>query len=207
MTIPFVIAINGKLGSGKDYICKYVIEKAVKKAGIRYLPVAFADQIKVNVMTNTSLDYHSLYIQKSDISRRFLQTEGTNHRNVNKNIWIDYMHNWITVLEHKGIQLFIITDLRYKNELDYITSHFKHRNILIKVIAEDRTNKKLLQEANGDIDAYNLIKNHTSECELDDTQSEDLFDFVVDNSSGCNNEKNLKKLENDIFDILKYIIF
>ena len=72
-----VIGITGKLGSGKDYITNNVIIPVLNKMNYRYLQCAFADQIKVNVMSKNNIRYEDLYENKTHVSRTII----TNRRN------------------------------------------------------------------------------------------------------------------------------
>ena len=49
--MKLLIAVSGKLGSGKDYITSEIIVPVIKRLRMSFLQLNFADQIKVNVMT------------------------------------------------------------------------------------------------------------------------------------------------------------
>lgn len=195
-----LIGICGKLGVGKDYITTHVVKSILKNRN--YLQLAFADQIKINVMTKSGLSYDDLYVNKTDVSRRLLQVEGTNGRNENTNIWINYLDNWATVQSRRGVEYLIISDCRYKNEFEYIK---KNDGILIKVIAPDRNNDRLVQEASSsgvfDNEIFNKIKNHSSECDLDDMPDKN-FDIIIDNSK--KSILNIDELQECLFEKISY---
>jgi phosphomevalonate kinase len=184
-----LIGIIGKLGVGKDYISHNVIEVVLKKYKSSYLQLAFADQIKINVMTKKNIQYQDVYIDKTQETRQLLQIEGTEegrNSDLGPNIWINYLDNWIKVFENRGIENFIISDVRFKNELEYIK---KNNGITIKIVAPNRNMKKLQSESNGDQDVLNKIRNHRSECDLDDIQNSE-YDMIIYNDIDSNNNVN-----------------
>lgn len=174
-----IIGIAGKMGCGKDYICTNLIYPLLKKRGQSFLQVSFADQIKVNVMTKHDISFDDVYVSKTTNTRRLLQTEGTeNGRNVLGNdIWIRYLDNWITVHKSRGIEHFICTDVRFKNELEYIK---QSGGVVIKIKAPERNKLRLYNEAVGNVQVIEILKSHASECDLD-TVPDNYFDLVIDN--------------------------
>jgi hypothetical protein len=64
-----IIALAGKMGSGKDYLIeKYIIPYIEKSCNKRCLQLSFADQLKINVMTMHNVSYNDVYIEKTNIS-------------------------------------------------------------------------------------------------------------------------------------------
>ena len=193
-----LIGITGKLGSGKDYITHNVIIPIIEKLKYRYLQCAFADQIKINVMTKYNIDYDEVYVNKTAHSRQLLQTEGTDiARSQDTNIWINYMNNWIKVHEMRGISVYIISDVRFKNEMSFIK---ENGGIVIKVVAPQRNHSRLMQESSGNVIVYNQIKQHISECDLDDI-SDNNYDIVIHND---NNNNNIQEVKKDIERLIYY---
>lgn len=180
-----IIGICGKMGSGKDYIAsKYIIPflYSIK----RYpLQLSFADQIKVNVITKNNISFKDMYIQKNDYTRRLLQREGTEdgRNKFGDDIWINYHNTWTQIHMSRGIDTIITCDVRFKNEIEYIK---KNNGILIKVVAPTRNELRLQQESSGDTAVYNRIKNHQSECDLDNLE-DCIFDIIINNDKECNN--------------------
>jgi CO dehydrogenase nickel-insertion accessory protein CooC1 len=79
-----LIGIAGKMGCGKDYICNNIIIPILKHNNETFLQIAFADQIKINVMTKHNIEFKDVYINKTTETRRLLQLEGTeNGRDLN----------------------------------------------------------------------------------------------------------------------------
>lgn len=181
-----LIGLAGKMGSGKDYIAHRYIIPLVKKMGKEVLCMSFADQIKINVMTNHNVNFEDVFIKKSSESRKLLQLEGTEKgRNVfGQDIWIRYFDSWSRVHKARGIDCIITTDIRFSNELKYIK---ENKGIAIKVVAPTRNESRLLSESKDDTGAYNTLKAHSSECDLDGVEDSE-FDIVVKNDDGEFNE-------------------
>jgi phosphomevalonate kinase len=165
------------MGCGKDYIASRYIIPYLESKGHKTMVWSFADQIKVNVMVKYNIPYNNVYIKKSDFTRTLLQKEGTEFgRNKSgEDIWIRYLNAWSETLGYKNIDAIIITDVRFKNEIEYIKSK---NGIVIRIESDDRNELRLQQESKGNIDIYNRIKTHISECELDNYTG---FDYVLNN--------------------------
>ena len=119
-----IIGICGKLGSGKDYYMNNVVIPLLKRKNLKYLNIGFADQLKVNIMSKHRISYNDIYVTKTLKSRLILQKEGTEiGRNIDENIWVKYLSNWITVHKHRNdIDVFIINDVQ--NDLPVIFKCF-----------------------------------------------------------------------------------
>lgn len=176
--MKIVIGISGKLGSGKDFITTNVIIPVLEKRKQRYIQLNFADQIKINVMTKNAIEYNDVYLRKTESSRQLLQKEGTEvGRTADKDVWVNYLDNWIKVHFNRGIDIFIASDCRFMNEFDYIKNS---GGIMIKIIAPKRNQLRLLQESNGNQESYDKISTHRSECDLD-SLNDNMFNLVIYN--------------------------
>lgn len=172
-----IIGVTGKLGSGKDYITNNVIVPVIKRLSYRYLQCAFADQIKINVMTKNNISYSDVYENKTPESRQLLQREGTEvGRGQDSNIWVKFLDNWINVHNSRGIEVFIVSDARFKNEYDFVKN--EGTNVMIRVVAPNRNKERLLDESRGNESVYKKISEHASECDLDDF-SNNKFDMII----------------------------
>ena len=98
-----------------------------------------------------------------------------------RNIWVKYMDNWMNVHENRGVSLYIISDVRFKNEYEFVKNN-KTMGIIVKVIAPKRNEDRLLKESRGDMYVYEKISNHASECDLDDYNNE-KYDMVIENDT------------------------
>lgn len=178
--MKIIIGVSGKLGSGKNFITTHVIIPVLEKLHKRYLEVAFADQIKINVMTKYNIKYDDVYKNKTAYSRQLLQKEGTDvGRTQDKNMWVNYISNWINVHYNRGVSNFVINDVRFINEYDFVKDS---RGIMIKVIAPNRNNKRLVEESGGDIYTFDKISTHRSECDLDNLE-DSKYDLIIYNDT------------------------
>lgn len=171
-----IIGVSGKLGSGKDFIVNHLLIPLLEEKGVNPIRIGFADQLKVNVMTKFNIAYKHVFDDKTPEARRLLQTEGTAEREKDPDIWIKYVQSWIRVHSNRGVSVFIIPDVRYKNEHTFVKTTPKH--ILLRIDSPHRNHDRLLNESKGDPDLYEKIKTHPSECDLDETTD---FHLVVKN--------------------------
>lgn len=177
--LPLLIAVSGKLGSGKDYVIENFILPLIQGHVVR---MAFADQIKVTVASRSGIPVEScLQGDKSMELRRMLQIEGTEEGRdkYGPDIWVQTMENWIKLRKIRGekIDAVLITDCRFENEAAWIE---RNGGLLIRVNAPSRNYAALVQESGGNPDAYKAIAEHISETALDSYQ----FTHVIDNEPG-----------------------
>jgi len=193
-THKILIGLSGKMGVGKDYIAQNIILPYLEKRNIKTLIIAFADQIKVNTSVKNNISLSKMYDTKNEDIRKLLQKEGTeNGRDkYGNNIWIDYVDKWTDVYSKKGIQAFIITDCRFKNEVDYIK---KNNGVIIRIEAPLRNKERIYKEK----DSLEIQK-HISEIDLDDYK----FDNIINNDYISNEENELinKNIKDNIYKIL-----
>jgi phosphomevalonate kinase len=178
--MKLIIGVSGKLGSGKNYIVSNLIIPVLKELNKNYLEISFADQIKVNVMTKKGIRFNDIYVKKTSETRRLLQIEGTEegrNSSLGADIWVKYLDNWITVFNNRNIDVFIVPDCRFKNELDYIK---KHCGIVVKVVAPVRNQTRLEEESKGDHQIMEKLRTHRSECDLDEIKDTE-YDLVITN--------------------------
>jgi len=194
-----LIGIAGKLGSGKDFVAtNFIIPYIENILEEKYLLLSFADQLKVNVMVkHPNLNYNDLYETKTDQVRILLQQEGTeNGRNkFGENIWTNYHSKWMDIYSNRGINNFITCDVRFKNELDYIKSK---KGLIIKVISPGRNHDRMKKESIDDIYKYDIIKKHTSECDLDDVENS-KFDYIINNDYNDNLQEQCENMLKTMF--------
>lgn len=200
-----IIGVSGKLGSGKDYVTTNVIVPVLMKCCKRYIHLNVADQIKVNVMTKHKVAYCDVYEKKTLESRRMLQSEGTEiGRASDEHIWVKYLDNWIMVHNQRGIDVFVISDIRFQNEFEYVKSNGS--SIMIKVVAQQRNMNRLLDESNGNVEDLEGIKCHRSECDLDGV-IDSMYDLVINNDTGDTGDTgdivDIKELQNAFERILR----
>ena len=179
-----IIGLIGHQGVGKNYIAEEILFNFLKSKPTIIL--AFADHFKIDSICKYNLDYDKVYENKDFNTRKKLQTIGTEEgRNkYGDDIWIKIMYNWIKVLNSRGIQRFIISDVRFQNEADWIKSL---GGILIKVDAPNRYMNRVISEAGKNLDKIKEIILHASEKNIDNISN---FDIVIKNDpdDDINNE-------------------
>lgn len=187
-----IIGFSGKMGSGKNYICENYFIPLFNKyfPNEQILIMAFADQLKVNVMHHYNLSYNDVFNIKSSGTRKLLQIEGTeNGRNIfGKDVWIEYINAWIEIYKQRGIKHFFITDVRFQNELNWIINK---NGLIIRINADDR-NQDYLKNKNINNDSI-----HISETELDNYN----FKYYINNTMKETNESILLQCKNIIENI------
>lgn len=178
--IPLIIGFSGKMGSGKDYIAKEVVGKYLRTQGIQYIHMAFGDVIKVKLMATMETSYESLYVKKTVESRRLLQTVSMESRKTDDKIWIKYLDAWIKVYGTRGIDVILISDVRFPIEYEYIK---EKGGLVFRIIAPMRTLKKMNEETNNNDEEIKKIKEHISEIALDDYEYS-LYNGIIYNDGG-----------------------
>jgi len=165
-----IIGLMGHQGVGKNYIADVLLKHLPTKNSII---IAFADHFKVDSICKHNCDYNKVFGEKDYETRRMLQKVGTEEgRNVfGENIWINVTETWIKLFHERGVERFIICDVRFKNEADWIK---KMNGILVKIIAPKRYRIRLENEANNNEELINKIKNHKSEIMIDEFSEYDI---------------------------------
>lgn len=159
-----LIGLTGKAGSGKSYIAREVL---AKRAG--YIPLSLAGPMKAALAARGAIPAEEAtgQIDKSDRTRRILQVYGTElGRDLyHEDVWVSEIEWWLAwFIQEAGIDNFVITDIRYPNEAEWVESL---GGIVIRV-----TGRGGLPGSAAD---------HPSETALDD------HDFpTLDNSSDAN---------------------
>lgn len=175
-----ILALSGKKGSGKDFLGNFLCQER------NYTRIAFADPLKKAIEEIFSLNHDQLYgsdKEKEDIywgvSPRWLmttigtemfrdffgllmKTKGIWSEEEKANIWVKCAEKKIQVLREKGLSKFVITDLRFKNEANWVK---KNNGVIININRPQNTSSS----------------DHISETDL----SEEYFDhtFLNDDES------------------------
>ncbi len=187
------IGISGKMGSGKDFFAEnYLIPFLEESLKEKCLVISFADMIKINLMTLQDYDLNSVYYNKTNEIRTKLREEGQGKKEIyGADIWIKYVKNWGELYLSRGIKHIIITDVRFKNEYDFITSM---DGVIFRIESSRRNHLRLQKESNTP-EQYEELKNHISETELDDIQ----FKYIIDNNCEKINICKTHSMFNQIF--------
>ena len=173
-----IYGFAGKLGSGKNYLAEKVFSKMLEPKPAVFM--CFADQIKIDGIYKKGLDRNKCWIKKDEKTRRTLQTLGTEEgRDVfGKEVWINNTKEWMIMHAFRGVKRIFITDMRFKNEFDFIKSL---GGININVASPERNQQALERESEGDAEKLKVLAGHSSETDLDSGRE---FDYVIHNDFG-----------------------
>ena len=166
-----VFGISGKLGVGKDYTAR-VLQQLLPP--LPTLIIAFVDTLKIRAIVLDHLDPARVFGHKDQKTRHTLQQRGTEEgRNVYGNdVWIRYLQQTIEMYAQRGIQRFIVTDVRFPNEAEFLRKTYYA--FLIRIVAPQRHIQQIIDE---NIETSEI---HTSETAMDIIQ-DPYFDAVLNN--------------------------
>ena len=198
-----VYGFMGNIGEGKNYIAEQLfLPKMQELDNQPTLVMAFADHFKIAAVCYNNLEYDKVFINKDTQTRQRLQQLGTEQgRNkYGEDIWIKIVYNWMKLYASRGIRRFIITDVRFENEVNFIKAI---NGTIIRVYAPDRNKLKLQQESNNDPLVQTILNNHPSEVFIREFKKYDYFvdnrqNPIMDVVSQVNIIATMEKLKNDI---------
>lgn len=168
-----IIGISGKLGSGKDYVTDFLINEISQKYNIVPDHRKFAEKVKeiTAIVTNKPLETMYTHEGKNAVIAAFNTTAGRMQQIIGTEIFRAYDTDfWIkaTMSDYEPNMSIIVSDVRFKNEADYILNL---GGILIRLNGDPMDIRK---NTTRDI-------NHPSECNLDDY---DKFTIIHNNKVG-----------------------
>ena len=148
-----IIGISGVARSGKDTLANHFVN-IFKSLDIKAKRYAFADELKREVRPflkkKTGLDSFTQKDDEKKIIRPFLVAYGTHiRRALNENCWIETLSKFL-----KQNEIAIVSDVRYKNEADWIQENGflihiarldKENNLVKPANDEERENDPILQ--------------------------------------------------------------
>ena len=171
----YLLGVSGKRGVGKNYITenylipKFILKYSNEKQQLVPYFFSFGTPVKIELYSRDSTDnlnYSNLFINKTNDTRKLLQNYATENgrNNFRKDMWIRSIDMWIQVhlenlkivnsyLDKKLVPLFIIEDVRFENEYEYIRNK---GGILVLIEAPERNYYRILQE-------NDTLNNHESE--------------------------------------------
>jgi hypothetical protein len=160
------LGVSGKLGVGKNYITEnYIVPKIITKfsnSKRQIVPYffSFGSSVKVEMFSrdlSNILNYHNLFIEKTSETRNMIQEYATeNGRDVyREDMWIRSVNLWTIIqnlnlevinkhLDRKLVPLFVIEDVRFPNEYEYIRML---DGLLVYIDAPGRNMKRLYDES------------------------------------------------------------
>lgn len=161
-----IIGISGKMATGKDTLGLYLNEK------VRSNRTAFAKELKNTVRRLFNVDPY----EKTPYVRMLLQRVGVAMREIDPDVWVNFV---MREAEHdlaNGADAMIVTDLRFPNELEAVKNA---GGITVKVFVEHGIRMQRLRTLYPGTAEDDSKLNHISETALDDA----LFDFYVETNT------------------------
>lgn len=190
-----IILLGYKAKSGKDEVGKYL----VKTHG--FTRVAFADELKDLTMTVFGLTSKQVHGSLKDVvdknygvtPRKLLQDYGKEKRDIDEDFWSKKAGDKILKLRlQKNKNRFVITDLRFENELNYIRDKIgRALDLPVIAIKINRPNLDRKSVSNRD---------DISETALDNFEN---WDYVINNNKDI--ETLHKRVNNTLLKITKEI--
>ncbi len=157
------IAISGKAGSGKDTIAKILQEVNPELQIFR-----FGDNLKKSLELKFPLlfnverwendrDYRNEYIKDFGMTRReLLIKEAMLLRQIHPDYWVKSLFNYLP------IDNYIVSDLRFKNELEALK---RDKALLIKVIRDTEEINHISERDLDDFNEWDIIINNNGTIE------------------------------------------
>lgn len=166
--------ISAKAENGKDATADILMSKLQGKS----CKVALARDLK-----SICMEYLGWDGQKDEIGRQILQQTGTDE--IRDNLGWDTFHAervaQIVKIIQKHYEYIFVTDLRFRNELHYLSAMFPDEVVSIRVCRLGHISK---------LNEEQLI--HKSECDLDNYIKK--FDYYIESENGLDNlEKQIDK--------------
>lgn len=176
----------GKSGVGKNYVAERVFYNIINRNSPKNtLIMAFADHIKIDMCIKQNFKYEDVFYNKTDEIRRHLQTYGTEMgRDVyGENIWVDAMIYWIQTYYDRGVKRFIITDVRFENEMQFIKKCGGY-NILVEApsrstISPDNAMHVSENSLNNNYIDYRINNDRTSSDKLESSIEDMIISMKV----------------------------
>ena len=175
-----ILGLLGHQGVGKNYIAENVLPKILPEK--QTVILGLADHFKIDAICKHNLEYDKVFGKKDFETRTKLQIIGTEEGRdkYGYDIWIGILENWMKTLYSRGTKRFIISDLRFQNEVDWVK---KLGGIVIKVESDIRYKDRLFAETNGNKKLIDKIIEHPSEKGIDEIKN---YDYLVNNNPGNN---------------------
>lgn len=188
-----IIGLSGKMGAGKDWMCDNTILPYYEMMDKKIHKISFAKKLKDYIsdrhnINRTDLDGGN----KPQHIRELLQKTGDFFRATDPCYFIKELDREIKSLN--SIDVLIITDVRFKNEMDYVVENGGH---IIRIISPFRTLCRSINE-----------KSNTSHTSENDLNFLDLTDFEK-NSKICKiyNDRYNYTSSDKIYNILNMLIY
>ena len=170
------IAITGKMCSGKTTLANMIMQ-----IDSRYEKLSFGDKVK-------DIAYDLFHMDPQIKDRTLLTGIGTKMREIDSNVWINYILN-----QTKHKQYCIIDDLRYQNEYESLA---KDGWIIIQLNISDKLQEERIKKLYSNYEDHLQNRNHSSE--------QNNFQWINDSPDLIiQSDQESKKIYQEIYTFLK----
>jgi len=178
-----IIGITGTKGSGKDTFAKYLIEH------FGFIRLAFADKLKEACQIIFGFSDDQIHDPRAKeivdsywkhTPREILQIVGTelfrdklseSLSDIGQDIWIRSVDRQIKNMIANGKKRFVITDVRFPDELEYIS---RINGYTVKIFRDNANTKRI----DAGYDVANKLSTHKSEIMIDKFEC----DYLINNN-------------------------
>lgn len=160
------IAITGEIRSGKDTVTEYIQDT---NWGLNMKKLYFAEGIESIIRTYLPEAYEG-----NAKPRKHFQEVGQYMREVNVDVWVNYVERKYKYLQSKGITNFICTDLRQFNEYDWLKAN---GFTIIKVETDSEIRIERMKASGDKFDAQSLV--HPVEMKIRSLK----YDYLITNNT------------------------
>jgi dephospho-CoA kinase len=176
------ILVTGKMFSGKSTLAERLIAKYA------YPRFSMAEWIKTTICKHYGLsEIDKSVVINGKSFRTLMQEIGMYMRKVDSNWHIDELLNKIKAT---GVKLFVIDDIRFKNEVERVKSKFDC--IVIKIVCDE------LQRVERGINRDMIVPTESQLNDISEREIDDLpYDYLI------NNNGNAKKLFDELDKIME----
>ncbi len=170
-----LLGFAGRIGSGKNYVAEKIVVPMLPEKKTLFL--ALANHFKVDAIVKCGLDRAKVFGRKDEHTRVTLQRMGTEEGRdkYGADIWVDMLTEWLLLYVGQGYERFVITDVRFPNEVDFIK---RNNGVLVRVESPNRSLATAKKEAVLNGTTYEAITGHSSETSLDGYTG---YDFIINN--------------------------
>ena len=156
------IAICGKMCSGKSTLAEYIKNKIEEELKCNIVIDSFAKKV---------YDIAYELFNMKEKNRKLLQSIGTKMREIDPNVWANYIEN-----KYNSNSNVIIDDLRYENEATMLK---KNGFFIIKLeISHELQHKRIKDLYKSDYNNHIKNINHQSENSIDNLD-DCIFDLII----------------------------
>lgn len=164
-----VLGLAGKAGSGKDYVYLNYLKP------MDFIQVSLAWHFKADLIGKGAITFEEAFVTKPSNVRTLLQIQGTElGRNIyGEKVWCNTLIAWMDIFNfHWGVEKFVIPDVRFINEMNFIQDDLDGK--VIRIVAPERSGGTTLDTTQ---------RAHPSEAEMDGI-IDSSFDGLVYNDPG-----------------------